>query len=156
MVNVPIFFYTKCIGAGANGAVYQQSKKKVVKLMYNIDSLREWRRVAKNLQLLKNINSPAISKCYAFGNLNQFWYSSEKLFILSRREANMVIDANVFEYIGINSAEIKSPRLKNLIKELQKVYKKYKLYHTDLHDENIMKTKNGQFKVVDLDSFEKC
>lgn len=148
------------ISEGAEGQVFnlKNSKNKVIKIFSIGESWVTPLSYKKTLKAVIEHPQPNIAKIFDIGVVNfdghkSYYYVAEKLHKLNGKES-LFVDENVDienNLKDIVSYEQKYNKLYNFIKKLHK----NKMFEvSDLHSGNIMKNKNGNYKLCDLGSVE--
>ena len=148
----------KFLDSGSIGSVYNLPSNRIIKIS-KIES-RHIGKIFSTLDYLKILNSPCVSKIYEYGYIgvlkdsHYYYYITEKLKPLSLDENQYINLLCCYEsnfkkeyYSKLNKKE------KKFIKYLKILKTKKNLYHHDFHYNNIMQTKCGELKLVDLESF---
>ncbi len=142
--------------AEGNGTIYnlQGHSTKVVKIVYSV-SHQYVSKMMKLLRNLKRIKSPAVVRIHKYGKFNvggdhYYYYVMDKL---RPMDGNIWYKGDLIQdYLGGEPLPAKeSSRIKSFVKKARKLEQRY--YYGDVHGGNIMKTKRGALKFVDLESF---
>lgn len=166
----------KYLGSGAEGKVYQWGSKKIIKIF---EPFNAWYSHERTFKYLINYPSPYISRIYDYGTATVktiknnyhtifgcypyiveevlYYYIAEKLYPISKKEENFMDQYIMLNY---NSQPSFSPYVKNIkttkynpnfIKSLKRLCSdNLPIRIADLHSDNLMRTKDGKYKVADL------
>jgi len=157
------------LGSGLEGIVYSYGKTQVIKIATSTEKVKgEGYNLKHSLNILKHLKEDQIPyvvgiKNYGvISNEDEIYYIiCDKLQKLSPSEENFISDILVSDW-EIHTESISNSRLKkhsNLISFLKHMTdlsydKNFKFEFRDLHYGNIMKTKDGNYKIIDFGFFE--
>jgi hypothetical protein len=142
--------------AEGNGTIYaiQGQPDKVVKIVY---SYRQ-SYTDKMMRLFRSLNrlkSPAVVRVHRYGKFkvsrqSYYYYVMDKLRPLA---GNIWYTGDLIEeYVhGGPMPANESGRIKSFVRKARKLGRRHS--YNDVHGGNVMKTKRGAFKFVDLESF---
>lgn len=142
------------IGSGVEGDVFKLSFNKIIKI-YKPLKYNDWNRQKLSFKEIINIPHSNLATIFdfgiAFGTKNtQYnkYYISEKLFKLSVKESYVVdfIDENNFDELD----NYHKNKYNKLFCVLKKLHNSRKYIVNDIHSGNLMKDKNGNYKMADL------
>jgi thiamine kinase-like enzyme len=148
----------KFLDSGSFGSVYYFPVNKIIKF-----SKIEGRHLAnlfETFQKIKDTNAKCVSKIYDFGYIGMdlksyhyFYYITEKLEKLESSRNKVHSMGTLYNTNELPAHMEKLNKNEKLfVKELSKL-KRRKLIHYDFQLDNIMQTKSGKLKVIDLESF---
>lgn len=138
-----------------NGTIYslRGHPDKVVKIVF---SRAEYaKKMMKLLKNLKKMKSPAVVRIHKYGTFkvdgeNCYYYVMDKLRPLGRGKWST--GDNILSYLaGDYVPRDESSRIKSFVKKARKLEQRY--HYGDVHGGNIMISKRGALKFVDLESF---
>ena len=140
----------------ANGSIcsLKGNPNKVVKIVSSSYASLS-KKMMRLLKTLKRIKSPAVVRIHKYGSFKVgkqhcYYYVMDKL----QSMGGCVWDKGdrIFSYLnGDPVPTSESARIKSFIKKARKLNERH--YYGDVHGGNIMKTKRGALKFVDLESF---
>jgi len=142
--------------ADGNGTIYaiKGQPNKVVKVVY-AGSESYANKMIKLLAKLKRDKDPAVVRIYQYGKFHTngepcYYYVMDKLNIWARN--NWDLGDKICSWIsGYPMPSTVARPIKSFVKKARKLEQKY--HYGDVHTANIMKTKRGALRFVDLESF---
>lgn len=150
----------KIIGSGSEGVIYNYDPDKILKI--NLDP-----RISRNSFLeicdyLKNNQNNHIMNIYDYGTIYKdqvFWYLGEKLQPLKKYE-RLELECNNDAYHNFVTQEIPFKIYKTKTKRINSFWNflsGFTYRHIDLWYANVMRDKNLNIKVIDVEGFgEQC
>lgn len=142
--------------AEGNGTIYSLKgyPGKVVKVVFG-GSTSYTDKMMRLLKRLKKLRSPAVVRIHQFGKFQTasepcYYYVMDRL---NPMGANQWSTGDLIEeYLSGEPVPAReSARVRSFVRKARKLEKRY--YYGDVHGGNIMKTKRGALKFVDLESF---
>lgn len=150
----------KILGSGSEGVIYNYDEDKILKI--NLDPRITKKSFLEICNYIKNNNHHNLMKIYDFGTIYNdqvFWYLAEKLSPLKKYE-RLELEYNSDAYHNFVTRETpfriyktKTDRINNFWKFLSG----FTYRHIDLWYANVMRDKNLNIKVIDVEGFgEEC
>jgi thiamine kinase-like enzyme len=151
------------LDGGAQGAVYAivGHPNKVVKFACGDDySIKKMREIIKYLKRTKNLSVVKVHKFGALCNKEYYFYIMDRLRNVREKAirapsscswiTKLYYADRIAEYLnGCSVPADEHPRIKSFIKKARKL----RYSHHDCHEGNIMRSKRGALKFIDLESF---
>lgn len=135
--------------------LYPYGKNQVLKISYDLEKNEQ-----KFLELLKWArNKKNIVKINKFGQLKDgtIWYVMDKLLPIKKSNIRKIFDSYGIEYnccvLNGEKCECGEKYHSLKIKKFFSYINKYKYFYIDMHSGNVMKEKNGNYKLIDLEGF---
>lgn len=142
------------VGSGADADVYGFGHDRVIK--FTSTSIEFWPEVSRVLQRFQDSPSPAVVKVFDAGEVARtrhivYYYAIyERLIpIAVEDEAESVCNA-ISSVWNNHDHEVVNENERALIRELKELPFSY----DDIHCDNVMKTTTGDYKVIDVESFQ--
>lgn len=155
----------KKLGSGLEGVVYSYGKNKIIKIATARAAIKGdgW-NLKQSINVIEHLKQDVpshIIKIGKYGILSEkdevYYYTSDRLEKLTRGEELFIDDALVsdydisLKYISQRRAT-KYNKLLKFLESLTSLYcdRSFKFDISDIHTGNIMKTKSGEYKLVDF------
>lgn len=139
------------ISSGREGDVFKLSFNKIIKI-YKPLKYNDWNWQKLSFKEIMNTPHPNLATIFDFGttSYNKKYYISEKLFNLNNDELYIIdfINDNNKNFDKLD--DYNKHNYNKLIYALKRLHNSRKFYVNDIHSENLMKDKNGNFKMADL------
>lgn len=141
------------VGSGLHGHVYKYGANQVIKFGDGWADNKGFRELSSFVKSTKRFS--AIVKIYSVGRFKRdfYWIIMEYLpKSLSRRERNyLTLIEDYVDRIPLDQKKFK--RLPNKWKTLARSMRRINKWYSDLHYDNVKKTKSGLPKVIDIETF---
>jgi hypothetical protein len=141
-----------------NGTIYSLKNQadKVVKI---VDSGTSYtRKMMRLIRSLKRIKSPAVVRIHQYGSFtadgnSYYYYVMDKLRPWGDTSTQWLNGLTINSYLDEGDPLPSGEKgfVKSFVKKARKLNKRF--YYADVHGGNIMRTKRGALKFVDLESF---
>lgn len=158
------------INSGSEGTVYSCSDTNfAIKIMQKDFTRNSFYKIKKNCKFLKDNKFEEIVSIINYGTYekgNYLWIMMEKLKPLSKNESKEFNTLkNIYHFYFLQKLEndeetmdkkilqwellLKNKKIRKFLRQIVKL----PIYHADLFEDNILKDKNGNYKIIDVNDF---